>query len=178
MCFLRKILLHFPSKEKISYFLEKKCYLSRYHKKDHIPARSFWKDYLFEAFEENIIFPCIFWERSSFIFRLKNKIIFLEKGNIIFPDNTTRRIIFQSDLFGKTIFSKHLKEISYFHVFSWERSSFLLRLKNKMIFSRKRIIFPDSTKKIIFQHNFFWKTIFSEHLEKENMLFCAVKICS
>ena len=44
-----------------------------------------------------------------------------------------------------------------------------------MIFSGKRnIIFPDNTRKIIFQREFFWKTIFSEHLEKENVVFCAV----
>ena len=45
-----------------------------------------------------------------------------------------------------------------------------------MIFSGKRnIIFPDDTRKIIFQCDFFGKIIFSEHLEKENMVFCVVK---
>ena len=44
-----------------------------------------------------------------------------------------------------------------------------------MIFSGKRnIIFFDNTRKIIFQCDFFGKTIFSEHLEKENMVFSAV----
>ena len=33
--------------------------------------------------EENIIFPCIFKEQSSFIFRLKNKIIFSAKKPIL-----------------------------------------------------------------------------------------------
>ena len=43
------------------------------------------------------------------------------------------------------------------------------------MFSGKRnIIFPHNTKKIIFQYNFFGKAIFSEHLEKENMVFRAV----
>ena len=42
-------------------------------------------------------------------------------------------------------------------------------------FSGKRnIIFPDNTRKIIFQRYFFGKIIFSEHLEKENVVFCAV----
>ena len=63
-----------------------------------------WKEHLFRTFEENIIFPCIFWERSSFIFRLRCKIIFSGKGNIIFPDNT-KKIMFQRNSFGKTIFS-------------------------------------------------------------------------
>ena len=49
-----------------------------------------WKDHLFRTFEENIIFPCIFWERSSFIFRLRCKIIFSGKRNMIFPDNTRK----------------------------------------------------------------------------------------
>ena len=44
-----------------------------------------------------------------------------------------------------------------------------------MIFSGKiNIILPDNTKKITFQRNFFRKTIFSEYLEKENMVFRAV----
>ena len=39
-----------------------------------------------------------------------------------------------------------------------------------MIFlGKKKKIFPDNTRKIIFQLNFFGKTVFSEHLEKENM---------
>ena len=55
---LRKIIFHFPTKEKISYFPEN-YHLSRY----------------------------------------------------------TRKIIFQRYFFGKTMFSEHLKKISYFHVF-------------------------------------------------------------
>ena len=44
-----------------------------------------------------------------------------------------------------------------------------------MIFSGKRnIIFPGNIRKIILQRDFFGKTIFSEHLEKENMVFRAV----
>ena len=59
MYFLIKIIFFcFPSKEKISYFLEKKKYhLSRYYKKEHVQAQFFWKDHLFRTFEENILFP-------------------------------------------------------------------------------------------------------------------------
>ena len=137
----------------------------------------FWKYHLFGVFEENIIFPCIFWERSSFIFRPKYKVIFSGKRNIIFPDNRRRKIIYQYYFFvvEKTIFSEHLNKISYFHVFFWEGSSFMFRLNNKMIFSGKRnITFPGNMRKIIFQRDFFGKTIFSEHLEKENMVSRAV----
>ena len=48
----------------------------------------------------------------------------------------------------------------------------------QVIFSGKtNIIFPDNIRKIIFQCNFFRKTIFSGRLEKENMVFRAV-ICT
>ena len=98
----------------------------KYHvfgKKYHLSGKNaimsqhnpFWKDHPFRTFEENIIFPCVFWERSSFIFSPADKIIFSGKGNIIFPDNT-RKIIFQHDFFGKTIFSGRLeKENMVFH---------------------------------------------------------------
>ena len=58
-----------------------------------------------------------------------------------------------------------------------ERSSFIFRLKNNVLFSGKRnIIFLDDKRKITFQCDFFGKIIFSEHLEKEFMVFRAVKI--
>ena len=51
----------------------------------------------------------------------------------------------------------------------------IIFLKNKIIFSGKRnIIFLDNTGKIIFQYDFFGKTIFSKHLEKENTVFRAM----
>ena len=43
-------------------------------------------------------------------------------------------------LFEKTIFPESLKKISYFQVFFWERSSFIFRLRCKIIFSGKRNI--------------------------------------
>ena len=70
MYFLRKIIFHFPSKEKISYFPEKKHHLS---KKVHIPYDFYYKDYLFGAFEENIIFPCIFVAKIIFHFPSKEQ---------------------------------------------------------------------------------------------------------
>ena len=42
------------------------------------------------------------------------------------------------------------------------------------MFSGKTNIFPDNARKIIVQCNFFRKTIFSEHLEKENIFFRAL----
>ena len=97
----------------------------------------------------------VFFEKYHLSFSVRKKnIIFSGKRNAIFPYDI-RKIIFQPNFFGKTIFSEHLKNISYFHAFFWERSSFIFRLKNKIIFSGKRnIIFPDDTRKIIFQCNF------------------------
>ena len=71
MYFLRKIIFHFPSTEKISYFCEKEMYLSWWYKKDHMPVRFFWKNHLFRTVEENIIFPCIFLGKIIFHFPSK-----------------------------------------------------------------------------------------------------------
>ena len=106
----------------------------------------------------------VFFEKDLLLFSVRRKNIFSRIKNAIFPYDT-RKIIFQCDFFGKTIFSEHLKKI-YFHVIFSERSSFIFRLKNKIIFSGKRnTIFPDDTKNIKSQCDFFGKIIFSEHLE-------------
>ena len=115
---------------------------------------------------ENFIFPRI----SPF----KETISFLGGKNTIFPDNT-RKIIFRCNSFEKTIFSEHLKTISNFHVFFEERSSFISRPGGKTIFSGKRnIIFPDNTRNIMFQHDFFGKTMTLGRPEEENVVFCVV----
>ena len=44
-----------------------------------------------------------------------------------------------------------------------------------MFSGKANIIFPDNTRKIIFQNDIFGKTIFSGRLEK-NMVFGAVKV--
>ena len=120
-----------------------------------------------------------FLRKIIFHFPTKEKIYFPEK-NTIFPDNT-RKIIFQCDFFGNTILSEHLKKISYFHVFFWERSSFIFYLKNKITFSgRRNIIFPDNTtRKIIFQCDFFWKDRLFRTFGKRKYCFsCSVKFLS
>ena len=109
MYFLRKTVFHFLPREKISCFREKNTSFPNNTRKIMCRHSPFWKDHLFRKFEENIIFPCIFKERSSFIFRLRCKIIFSGKRNIIFPDNT-RKIIFQCNFFRKTIFSGRLEK--------------------------------------------------------------------
>ena len=108
MYFLRRIIFHFPSKEKISFFRGNKPSFQiiqeiSYCRQIFLKRPSFqniWRKYHISMY--------FFRERSSFIFCLKNKIIFSGKRNIIFPDNT-RKIIFQCSFFGKTIFSGHLE---------------------------------------------------------------------
>ena len=118
--------------------------------------------------------------------------VFLEKGHLslifhrgkkyhVFGKTIPRSQIVQERsypsaiLFEKTIFSEHLKKI-YFHVIFLRKIIFHFPSGGKIIFLGKRnIIFPNNTRKIIFQRNFFGKTIFSGGLEKENMVFRAVK---
>ena len=88
---------------------------------------------------------------------IKNEIIFPGSRNTIFPDNWIR-ITFQCEFFGKTIFPEYLQKTSYSHVFFWERSPFIFRIKNKMILSGKRnIIFFWHYKKDHIPAQVFWK---------------------
>ena len=117
------------------------------------------------VYTENIVPPCIYWEISSSFFRSKK--IYPGKKNTIFADNT-RKDMFQCGLFEKIIFSKHLKKISYFHVFFRERSSFIFRASGKIIFSGIRnIIFPHNTRNIIFQDNILERPSFQDVREKK-----------
>ena len=108
-------LLSFSTQRKnFIYFEKKKYHLCRYFKIDRVQARMFWKDNLFRTFEENIIFPGTFWERSSFFLCLKNKIIFPGKRSIILLD--TRKIIFQCDFLERSSFQNIWKMKIYFSV--------------------------------------------------------------
>ena len=113
--FWKRLPPRFPPKEKISCFWEKSTIFPDNARKIMSQRNPFWKDHLFRTFEENIIFPCIFWERSSFIFRPSGKIIFSGKINIIFPDNI-RKIILQRNFFEKTIFQGVWKKKIWFSV--------------------------------------------------------------
>ena len=109
------------------------------------------------------------------MFRLKRKHHIFRKEKEIPSSQILQKRSYSSAIFSeKTIFSEHLKKTLYFLFFFFlERLSFLFRLK--IIFSEKRnMIFPDNTRKIIFQCDIFEKTIFSENLEIEKMVFRAV----
>ena len=77
MYFWSSIIFNFPSKEEISYFREKRnTIFPDITKKIIFNCQFFGKTIFFRTFEENIIFLCIFfWERSSSLSRLKDKII-------------------------------------------------------------------------------------------------------
>ena len=98
----------FSAIEELSYIREKKCHLVWWYKKNHIPVQFFWERPSFQNIWRKYYISMYFLRNSSFIFHLKSKIIFSGKRNIMFPDDT-RKIIFQCDFFGKTIFSDHLK---------------------------------------------------------------------
>ena len=104
-----------------------------------------------------MIFPYIFLRKITFHFPPKEKISCFWGKDTIFPDNT-RKIIFQGNFFKKTIFSEHLKIILYFHVFfEKDHLSFSVQGLRSFFREKKKIIFPDNTRKIIFQPDFFWK---------------------
>ena len=93
--------------------------------------------------------------------------------NMVIQERSCPRVV----IFEKTIFSDSLKKTSYFRVFFWREIIFHLPPGGKIIFSgRRNIIFPNNTRKIIFQRECFGKTIFSGSLEKENMDFHAVVV--
>ena len=73
------------------------------------------KYHLYRIYRKHI-YLYFFLRKIIFHFPPRKNIIFSRKRNATFSD-VTRKIIFQSDFFGKTIFSEHLKNISYLHVF-------------------------------------------------------------
>ena len=72
------------------------------------------------AYIKKIQFFYVFFEKDDLLFSFQRKNIMFLKKNTIFPDNT-RKIMFQRNLFKKTISSGHLNKISYFHVFFFSR---------------------------------------------------------
>ena len=87
--------------------------------------------HIYRKYHISMIFFLFFLRKIIFHCPCKEKIYFWEKRNTIFPD-ITKKVIFQGNFFGKTIFSENLKK-TYFHAFFWERSSFLFCLKNDHI---------------------------------------------
>ena len=103
-----------------------------------------------------------------------NIIFFSNTRNVIFKCNFREKIIFA--FLTKRVISKlqekeipyltNIQKISYFHVFFWEKSSFIFCQRSKIKFLGKRnIIFLSNARKIIFQCNCFGKTISPEKLQ-------------
>ena len=102
-----------------------------------------------------------FLRKIIFHFQSKEKNSYFPKKKKLSFQMIQERSYSSALFFKKTIFSGHLKKISYFLAFFKEISSFIFRLKNKMIFLGKRnIIFPNNTREVIFQCDFFGKTMF------------------
>ena len=71
MYFLRKIVFHFPSNKKYYIFRKLNTIFLDNKRKIILQCDFFWKDHLLGAFEENIIFPCIFLRKVIFHFGSK-----------------------------------------------------------------------------------------------------------
>ena len=128
-------------------------------------------------YTENVIFPCFSWERSSLTFCPIKKNSCLWERNTIFPDNTERSCP-GAALFERTIFSESLKKISYFRVFFWKRSSFIFRLRCKIISSGKRnIIFPDNTRRSYSSAIFLERPSFQDVRKKKIWFFLLWILC-
>ena len=113
----------------------------------------------FHAFYDKIIF---------FHFLPKAKIsYFLEKINIVFRHKFP----------GKTIFPEHLKKISYFQFFFFFLRKIIFHFVSKIrsYFREKEISSFLIIQEIYSSAIFFGKTMFSKRLEKENMVFRAVR---
>ena len=138
MYFLRKAVFRFLPREKRSCFREKNTIFPDNTRKIMCRRGTLWKDHIFRGSKENIIFPCIFYERPSFIFSPTCKIIFSGKRDIIFPDNT-RKIVFQRNFLERPSFQDVWKRKILFSVqcqdlppkfLKFSISSDLYKLKN------------------------------------------------
>ena len=107
------------SREKTPHFREKNTTFPQSTRKIISQRDALWNDNLFRLFEENIIFPCIFFRKIIFHFPSGCKIILSGKRIVTFPDNTRKRI-FQGDFFGKNIFSGRLEKNMAFHAVVFE----------------------------------------------------------
>ena len=74
----------FSAIEKLSYIREKKCNLFWWYKKNHIPVQFFLERPSFENIWRKYHISMYFLRNSSFIFRLKSKIIFSGKRDSSF----------------------------------------------------------------------------------------------
>ena len=107
--FLRRATSHFLPREKILCFLEEIPSFQIIQERSCAGAALFGKIIFSDGLKE-ISYLCVFFcERSSFIFRPRYKTIFSGKINIMLLDNA-RKIIFQRNVFGKTIFSGRLEK--------------------------------------------------------------------
>ena len=102
----------------------------------------------------------VFFDKDHLSFYVPRKKIFSRKRNAFFPDEA-RNIIFHAIFLERTPLQNIWRKYHIFMFFFKERSSFIFRPKNKIIFSERRSInFPDDTRKIIFQCNLFGNAIY------------------
>ena len=76
---------------------------------------------------------------------------------------------------GNIIFVTFIHTYRKYHIFMYflRKSIFYFPPKWKIYFREKNTIFPDNTRKIVFQCDFFGKTIFQNIWEKEIRFLCS-----
>ena len=113
------------------------------------------------AYIQKIQFFYVFFEKDDLLFSFQRKNIMFLKKNTIFPDNT-RKIMFQRNLFEKTISSGHLNKISYFHVFFFQKDHLSFSVQGIRSYFREKEMpsFPILQERSYFSAVFFGKTIF------------------
>ena len=106
-------------------------------------------------------FSMYFLRKMIVRFPSKEKISCFWEKNTIFPDNT-RKIMFQRNLFEKTISSGHLNKISYFHVFFFQKDHLSFSVQGIRSYFREKEMpsFPILQERSYFSAVFFGKTIF------------------
>ena len=140
--------------------------------RDKIVFKFFRQGGLGNCWVENM-FSCISWKRSSLSLSLSLSLIFRPGKNTAFSGK--KYYLSSAAFFQMTIFSGHLKIISYFRVLFFLRNIIFHFLSGGMIvFSGKEkssfpIIQGRSYSSAIFR-----KIIFSRRLEKQNVVFRAV----
>ena len=118
MYFLRKIIFHFPSRKYMIFSRKLNEIFPDDTRKIIFQRNVFGKATLLEHLKKISYFHVLFWERSSFIFGLKNKIIFSGKRNLIFPGDA-RNIIFQFSFLERPSFQSTRKKKIWFFV-QWQ----------------------------------------------------------
>ena len=150
----------------------------------------------------NVIFKCIFWEKDIFYFFNGGVTQCLQEEEIPYFPNMQKtskqkqvpyflmiqeRSYSSMVSFGKTIFSEHLKKISFFNVFNIHKTSFfhVIFEKDHLSFcaQRMRSLFLEEkissflmVQETSYSRAIYLERLFFQNIWKKNMVFRAVQV--